>query len=274
MIRRWVYVVVFLLFFVYVAWRHRYGWFLFPMLEIQDNPMNHTEYFFPNGMGSWKYDPLEEQPVGNEKNDILVYFNGNAGNCSTRTPTIRVLRHLFPTFHIIHLEYPGFGISSHLSCTWPAVLQSCQEACESIRQNHRIQTLMYWGESIGAWVARHVASSVEPDWYVSLNGLHDATQFLDSHVFWALHPILKPWVDVFSETKQRMPKHTQWVFFHGREDRLVPPIQSRTKALELLESGHRSYYESLHGDHNMGILIDENQSIIREFFESHMTNDI
>jgi len=270
---RWMYFMFFLFFFIYVAWRHRYHWFLFPMLEIQENPLTYTEYFFPNGMGSWKYDPLENREDGGEEKDIMVYFNGNAGNCSTRTPSIRIVQTLFPTFHIFHLEYPGFGISSHLSCSWPLLLQYCREACESIRQTHHIKRLMYWGESIGALVARHVVSFVEPDWYVSVNGVQDGSRLLEFHVFWGFHLFLKPWVQVFSEKDRlvNISRRVRWVFFHATEDRLVPPSQSMTRALELLEQGHECYYETLHGDHNMALLINENQDILRRFFHQKMS---
>jgi hypothetical protein len=242
-----------------------------------ENTSSHRfeEIHFENEMGAWVYPPRDQTLNEN----ILVYFNGNAGNVSTRVILLRVVQDIFPTFTLYHLEYPGFGISEHLECDFHTIVRYCTETCELIRKRHdTLDTLVFWGESLGALIQAHVYTRLEStvDWILQVNGVSSLpdviSEFCPSFLHGCVLPCLPAKGDVsdlymsrFSSTRTRLG------IFHAPQDDVVPVEQSYHLFLTLKhEFPDRVFFMELVGQHNRVLLCDENKERIQTFVTRYM----
>lgn len=279
--------ISFLVLFCMSSWitfflcRHRF--FLFPLSYIMETPSEfavYEEYHFDNEMGAWVYPPLQAQEESGAREKILVYFNGNAGNVSVRVIMLRTLQHLFPGFKIYHLEYPGFGISDHLACDWETIIDKCTEACESIHRQHQIETLVFWGESMGALIQAHVCQrwNTEVHWIFQANGVNDLQNVIGQYCPALLQGFVLPFVPISQQTADIyqtcfiMPtfRNTKVCCLHARDDDIVPITQSYSLFSTLFPlHPSRVFFVELQGKHNLILACKENQKRIKDFLQSH-----
>jgi len=258
-----------------MVYLHRDRMFLFPLLNIiqpatpSSSPMAYEEVYFENEMGAWVYPPLH--PLTDER--ILVYFNGNAGNVSTRVSNIKAVQHLMPGHTVYNLEYPGYGISSHMgTASLGQIIQECIVACESILRNHpNVDALDFWGESIGAVVQarvfEHMPSLVRHVY--QLNGISCLGRVLSTFLPNLTHglfvPLLPDHDTAAIYTRSLGDAHHLWVV-HARNDEVVSDQESKRLFITLKHKHpDRVHYLSILGKHNGALLGKENQEAIAAF---------
>lgn len=260
-----------LLYIIFFTYRDRF--FFFPLLNMIDNPLSSDvieEVYFENEMGAWVYPP--RQSASAEK--IMIYFNGNAGNVSTRVSIIKVLRQLLPEYKIFNLEYPGFGLCSHLHCSLQTIVAECETACRAIIRNHpRAVKIGFWGESIGALIQAKVFSKMSHHihWVVQMNGVSSLTKTIGSFVPNILHGFVLPVLPSLCETREIYEKCISLslhrvLLFHASDDEIVEPSQSIELFFSLKHLFPSSvYYCELLGKHNGVLLNKENQEAVAGF---------
>jgi len=230
----------------------------------------YEEIYLENEMGCWMYPP--RSMTSNEH--VMIYFNGNAGNVSTRLSNIRVLQHLFPEYRIYNLEYPGFGISASLPGGLTAIAEECEAACRHILEKHPLlETMGFWGESLGALVAAHVFSrlSNRVRWVVHMNGvasLHDALAayvppLLQAFVLPVLPTLPGPVVEAYEAVDIQEGHHI--VLMHAKNDEVVSDTHTKQLYVALkARYPNNVHYLELRGKHNGVLLHKENQDAMTE----------
>ena len=255
----------------------RNTFFLFPLLHMVENTSRRPfqEIYFENEMGAWLYPPQEQTLNEN----ILVYFNGNAGNVSTRVTLLRAVQDIFPTFSIYHLEYPGFGISEHLQCDFHTIVRYCTETCELIRKRHdSIDVFVFWGESLGALVQAHVYRRLQStvDWIFQVNGVNSLADVVSEYCPSFLHGCVLPCLptkenvsDIY--TSMFPMTQTRLGIFHATQDDIVPVGQSYHLFLTLKHRfPERVFFTEFVGRHNRVLSCEENKERIQTFVTQHM----
>ena len=111
-------------------------------------------YFFEDY--TLQYKPFDENEIMDE--NILFYFNGNAGNCSTRFTIIRHLQKIFSKYTIVQTEYPGFGQLYYL----PLELSTIYEYSKKIvlqyleKTKNKRKNYIFFGEGFGGFVQAYI----------------------------------------------------------------------------------------------------------------------
>lgn len=266
----WLY-FIFLTYFLFFL--HRGCFFLFPILHMVETPPpnTHEEIYLDNEMGCWMYPPRSTS----EQDKIMVYFNGNAGNVSTRIANIHILQQILPEYRIYNLEYPGFGLSASLPLWLPSIVEECETACRHIIEKHpRMHTLGFWGESLGALVAAHVFSSLKDHvrWVVHMNGvasLHETiAEFVPPLLQALILPVL-PSVPLDAVHCYQELDHQTIVLMHAKNDEVVSESQSQLLYLALKSKyPDQIHYLEWRGKHNSVLHQKENQEAVQELFET------
>jgi len=269
----------FLLLTYFIVYLHRNRFFLFPMVHLVEGASTNTpeEIYFENEMAAWVYPP-HRAVVDLEK--IVVYFNGNAGNVSTRSANIHVVQHLLPEYTVYNLEYPGYGLCTELPLSMESMGKECVVACEEILRRHpSLHTLGFWGESLGALVLSHVffAMADEVDWMVHMNGVASLSTTLASFLHPMLHALLLPLLpcrENVSElySKKGLEHDQKLLVVHAKHDEVVSIHQSTDLYLHLKSVFPDSvYFLELRGKHNGVLQHKENQEKLQEFLITHLT---
>lgn len=267
-------IVYFLLLTYFIFHMNRDRFFLFPVFHMVETPPADTyeEIYFENELAAWMYPP-RQSAHGTDK--VLVYFNGNAGNVSTRIANIRVIQHLLPEYRVYNLEYPGFGLSASLPLSLESLCRECETACESILRRHpSLHTLGMWGESLGALVMSHVFATLSPNvqWVLAMNGVASLPTTLSAYLPPLLHALVLPVLPghtVYSET--RLTKSQKLFLVHAKQDEVVSDSQSKEAYLALKSRFPESvYYLELRGKHNGVLLQKENQDALQEFLDLYL----
>lgn len=271
-------VLLFMLAVVFcMIWMQRQNFFLFPLLNLIDAPSGdlvYEEMFFENEMGAWVYPPTR----GLDENRVLIYFNGNAGNVSTRIANIRAVKQFLPEHKIFNLEYPGFGISAHMKINFENIVAECVVVVEAIVRNHlNLHELVFWGESIGSLIQARVFTqcSRRVSKVIQINGVASLADTIAYHLPSLTQGCVLPMLPGPEETlplylESLDPTRHRLFLFHAENDEVVPPIQ--TKRLYLgLKSRFPScvVYAETRGKHNMSLLCQENRDLISRVLQTN-----
>jgi len=268
--------VYFLVVTYFLFYLHRSRFFLFPMGHLVESPPSdhYEEIYLENEMGVWVYSPSVSTHTSVE--NIMIYFNGNAGNVSTRIANIRVLQHLFPDYKIYNLEYPGYGISAHLSLSLDNIISECSVACENIVRRHpSMECLGMWGESLGALILSRVVaknSSLPVTWMVHMNGVVSLSSTIGSFIPFLLHALILPVLPCSEDTASlystTLQGHQKLVLIHSNNDEVVSGMQTKNLYLSLKSKfPDQVHYLELRGKHNGVLLHKENQEALQDFFQ-------
>lgn len=250
---------------------YRKHFFLFPLADMVEYPSDvYEEMRFENEMGAWVYPPSGVELTDGTR--FLIYFNGNAGNVSTRISNIKVLKKILPSFTIVNLEYPGFGLSGHLNGGLSNIIEECTVAVKSLIRNHAPRDIIFWGESLGAFVQAHVFPEVRDNVSAlfQCNGMSSLTSTIAHHVPFIFHALLLPMLGGFKDTasvfRHSLEKKKHRLFlFHADCDTVVPDTQSKELYVDLKASFPDAVqFIQIRGKHNMVLLCSENQDTILE----------
>ena len=269
---------IIMLFYVIISNRHSF--FLFPIYGILESPEHYEEIILENEMGCWMYPPVSSS---SESNRLVIYFNGNSGNVSTRICAIQFIRRLFPDYHIAHFDYPGYGLSQHLPLHYGSIIKYCNDACEELIRRYNPVSVGYWGESLGALIQMNVYDSDvrSPDWIIQINGVNDLRGTISNVLWWPLHaliipctPKMKTAADLFKTQFQNTPV-SEFLIFHAVEDPIVPFTQIMDLYLDVVSSVPDGTIRLIPmiGKHNNVLYIKENQELIKKNITENIYKD-
>jgi pimeloyl-ACP methyl ester carboxylesterase len=255
------------MFFLFI---HRQSFFLFPIHEMLRLSWEHDEFVLDNDIGVWFHPPMNSTT----SNQLIIYFNGNSGNMSTRSYVMRFIRHEFPEYGIAQFDYPGYGLSSHLPLHYRDMVEISVEVTDKLVKRFRPDRLGLWSESLGAMVMMHVyqKSSIRIDWMIQVNGVCDLKRAIQNVVIWPMYMLIAPFIPeretVASLYKKRVNENTKYILFHAREDSIVLWREAVDLYLDIMDQN--VHMALLDGRHENAIHLKENQELIHKTIEGFL----
>jgi len=252
--------------FVFV---HRQSFFLFPIHEMLMTPSDHEEFVLDNDVGVWFH-------AGRRTDYLIIYYNGNAGNMSTRTHVIHFIQKEFPDYGIAQFDYPGYGLSSHLPLHYRDLLDVSVQVTEKLVRRFRPEKIGLWGESMGAMVMMHVynRTDIAIEWMIQVNGLCNLSRAIENVVMWPLYVILSPFVperETLATLYCKKMIDTKYIIFHARNDTIVRWEDAADVFLNIRNETRRHIWMiTLDGRHENAIHLKENQELIHETIQSYL----
>lgn len=231
----------------------------FPDTNMMDSPdsfqIPFQDIFLQNSSGEKYHGWFMESndfPIGSDgnpvKNNVILFFHGNAGNISTRISFFKKLYQQH--FTILAFDYPGFGKSqgkpSEESCIQSALLFF--HFLHKEKKYSRKQIIL-WGESLGGSLATSVSLQTHSPLLVLQSTFTDIQEMIRK-----VAPKIPSFIyhSIGFETKRDLKKRYQMtklnknmktLILHSREDDLIPFTHA-----EVLKKYATLLYEC-HGKH-------------------------
>ncbi len=146
--------------FLYTIWffyKLIFQYFLFvPVINNIRQSNQCSEIYFSNEIGGYLWNPLDENYSAYQKS--LFYFNDLSGNSTCRFHVVRKIQEILPSFTIIQLDYPGFGISYSMPLCFTEIVKRMSETIQLILTSNDVDQYGVWTEGVGNIVA---ASSIQ-----------------------------------------------------------------------------------------------------------------
>lgn len=255
-----------MLLFIFV---HRHSFFLFPIHDMLMTPSDHEEFVLDNDIGVWFH-------TGRRSDYLIIYYNGNAGNMSTRTHVIQFLQREFPDYGIAQFDYPGYGLSSHLPLDYRNLLEDSLRVTEKLVERYRPTRIGLWGESMGAMVMMHVYDRTDSriEWMIQVNGLCSLSRAIENVVIWPLYLIVSPFIPerhTLATLYCKKKGDTKYIIFHARNDTIVRWEEAADLFLNIRDdTRERVWMITLDGRHENAIHVKENQELIHDTIQSYL----
>lgn len=257
-------VSLFLLFFsiVKLIWNRL---LFFPLMLEPKSSKHCFETYFINNMGGYIWKPIHPTGIGEK---TLFYFNDVTGNCSTRFVIVRdIHRNYFPDYTIVQLEYPGFGISTHLPLELDNIVQQSRTVVLNLFRQYDIRYSIFWGEGMGSFIMSQVIPNtpILPNEIIFHNGVNDLYYYLFSKYKFFMSPcflFLKDWKHS-SHYLERIKFPTKYKIIST--DNPIHQYQSCEFHFEMRDKNIK--FLELEGSGTYGILFEKNRGILDRFFE-------
>ena len=137
-----------------------------------------SEIYFSNEIGGYLWNPLDENYSVYQKS--IFYFNDFSGNSTCRFHVIRKLQDLFPSYTMIQLDYPGFGISYSMPLCFAEIVKRISETIELILSSNDVTQYGVWTEGIGNIVAATTLqlckNDLDPEFMIFHNPIENILQ--------------------------------------------------------------------------------------------------
>jgi len=202
-----------------------------------------------------------ERPRG-----VLLFFHGNAGNISHRLDSLRIFNALGLSTFIF--DYRGFGRSAGKASEQGTYLDA-EAALRYLTAERGIpqQSIVYFGRSLGASIAAHLAMKNAPKALI-LESAFTSAPDMGARAF----PFLPVrWLARFQyDTREYLQSVSAPILIvHGAQDEIIPIKFGR----ELFASANepKSFLE-IHGGHNEGFLVSGKTYVdgIATFLKVHL----
>lgn len=221
-----------------------------PILSIVRESSNYDEIYSKNDIGFlyWK---------GRHINKIIFYLNDWNGNCSTRIGKINHLKRQFPDFSIVQIEYPGYGISSHLNLSIETMIDACGDMIMEFINERKIEKYCFWTEGMGGYILWRVMNRFEFEpkcifYFNSFPSMEDffyhyysyfGYLFIFSSIYYDYkkikYPKNKPSIYYFYNDELNMDKYSQTMYFSNKDI----PIEKK-KIIKMEGKGNSTYFLS------------------------------
>jgi predicted esterase len=161
-------------------------------------------------------------------------------------------------------------LSGHLNGGLSNIILECTVAVKSIVRNHAPRDIIFWGESLGAFVQAHVFPHVRDNVSAlfQCNGMSSLTSTIAQHVPFVFHALLLPMLGAFKDTASVFrhsldEKKHRLFLFHADCDHVISDMQSKELYIGLKASFPDAVrFIQIRGKHNMVLLCSENQDTI------------
>lgn len=149
-----------------------------PLLTSLHDNIQTTEVsvsFFPNEIGCFIWKELEENTAELEQKKVIFYMNNLEGNSSSRYYIINRLRHLFPEYSIINIDYPGYGLSNILNCSLKNINLLISQAITFYLKTNHVQEYGFITENEACFLISKILTMIEeiPKFVIALNPVNN-----------------------------------------------------------------------------------------------------
>ncbi len=192
-----------------------------------------------------------------EKAKTVLFFHGNAGNVSHRTPELQILKEL--RLNVLIFDYRGYGRSTGKITKESDLYVDGQAAWDFLVNEQKIaeKDIILWGKSIGGGVASEIAQNKDIFAVVFESSFFSAEEMARYH-YW-FFPV--KWFLKFKfESGKKVKNITSPVLvIHSERDEIIPFSQGQ----KLYEAAPEpKTFLQIHGKHNEG-MIDSREEFMK-----------
>jgi hypothetical protein len=253
--------IVISLFIYFILIQYRYKLYFIPDKIILYNPDRKYDNIFIDNINAWL---IYESDV--KKNNIIIYFHGNAGNISNRLNTIDKLFNIMDDTDILIFDYPEFGLSTG-SLNINSVIESGFKVWNYVKNVLKYDNIILLGESIGAGIVAEVYllikkySDKQPKGIIHLNGMTSMKDMARLIIPSYLHFLILFWITEFNTCKIYCENlDVKLNIIHSIEDETIPYEYAVNLYNSLLRCKKDVYLIKISGNHNIP-LFDDNMKI-------------
>lgn len=236
----------------------------FPLILEPKSSKHCYETYFSNDMGGYIWKPIHQNPLGEK---TLFYFNDTTGNCSTRFVIVRdIHRNYFPNYTIVQLEYPGFGISTHLPLELDNIIGQCTSVVINFLRQYTVRESVFWGEGMGSFIMSQVIPKTPalPNQIVFHNGVNNLSSYLFSKFKFFMAPFFlfsKKWKHSSDYMKtNRFPTTYKIITTQN------PVHQHQSFDFYFEMPDENVHFLELEGNGSYGILFEKNRVLLDNLF--------
>lgn len=214
----------------------------------------HSLLYFPNietGFNKQTWNSIVKnnkflglETIDNYTKTILI-FHGNSGNANTRN----YYQSIFPNYHIIVAEYPGYGNNKDLSISKKSLIDYARQITRYTQDNFRNNFIIV-GESLGTGIASQMATEFDIDKLIMITPYSSIANVAQSK-FWYLpaHLIVK---DNYNSVLNLQNYTGKSLFIIAEHDQVIPAnfaidlynqIHSPKNNIFIINAGHNNWFE-------------------------------
>src|SRR5262245_42652592 len=164
-------------------------------------------------------------PQANPDAPVMLYLHGARWGVTSSSFRMRRLQALGVS--VLGVDYRGFGRSTAALPSETSAYEDARAAWEWLRQRHPQRVRLIYGHSLGSAIAVHLASEVDDESGVILEGAFTSIPDVFSTMRYGWLP-LRPLITQRFDAADRIAKVGSPVLFvHGASDQLIQPSLGR-----------------------------------------------
>jgi hypothetical protein len=160
--------------------------------------------------------PAERRP---DNGPVLLYLHGARWNVTGSAPRIRRMQEL--GFSVLAIDYRGFGKSSAGLPSEEMAYEDAKAAWDWLAANHGHRPRYVFGHSLGGAIAIDLASRVEDEQGVIVEGTFTSIPDVASSMKWGWLPIGPLITQRFESVRKVASLHSPLLVVHGDQDSLI-----------------------------------------------------
>ena len=160
--------------------------------------------------------PAAERP---QDKPVLLYLHGARWNVSGSAPRVRRMQEL--GFSVLAIDYRGFGKSTRELPSEQTAYEDARAAWDWLARQYPRQARYVFGHSLGGAVAIDLASQVEDEQGVIVEGTFTSIPDVASSMKWGWLPIGPLITQRFESIRKVAGVHSPLLVVHGANDSLI-----------------------------------------------------
>lgn len=150
---------------------------------------------------------------------VLLYLHGARWNVSGSAPRIRRMQEL--GFSVLAIDYRGFGKSTRMLPSEDMAYEDARAAWDWLATHHRGRARYVFGHSLGGAIAIDLASKVEDEQGVIVEGTFTSIPDVASTMKWGWLPVGPLITQRFESVDKVARVNSPLLVVHGANDRLI-----------------------------------------------------
>jgi pimeloyl-ACP methyl ester carboxylesterase len=151
---------------------------------------------------------------------VLLYLHGARWNVAGSAPRIRRMQEL--GFSVLAVDYRGFGKSTSELPSEDMAYEDARAAWDWLAKTHPQRQRFVFGHSLGGAIAIDLASKVEDEQGVIVEGTFTSIPDVASSMKWGWLPVGPLITQRFDSLKKVARLHSPLLVVHGANDSLIP----------------------------------------------------
>jgi uncharacterized protein len=154
-----------------------------------------------------------------DQGPVLLYLHGARWNVTGSAPRIRRMQQL--GFSVLAIDYRGFGKSTQELPSEDMAYEDARAAWEWLAQHHGQRPRYVFGHSLGGAIAIDLASKVDDEEGVIVEGTFTSIPDVASSMKWGWLPVGPLITQRFESIKKVTQLHSPLLVVHGADDALI-----------------------------------------------------
>jgi uncharacterized protein len=192
--------------------------------HVWESNLPHDKLMIDDKISAWHFHNYQNAPT-------VLFCHGNSGNISHRDYVVKLMntQHL----NLLIFDYSGYGHSKGTPSK-EQLLKDGEIAYSYLSTKTDPTNIIVWGESIGGFVAIHIASEFECRRLILLSAFSSLVEVLQDHEYYRYIPFVRMTVGVFDNKEKLSRVKAPIAIIHSHQDKLIP-FKSAERLLKVKE---------------------------------------